>query len=293
MRQPSRLHLAVLLAPAIAVLAGLFAGGLALAAAQSLGYFPPLGAPGFTLAHYRALLADREFWASVRLTLGVASAATILSSAIGLALALSLRELAARSRKVALLLQIPLAIPHLAMAVTVIHLIAPSGWIARVGFALGLVSEPAAFPALINDRYGIGILLTYVLKEAPFITLMTLVALLRVGDEFEQVARTLGASSWQRFRHVTLPMAAPATVSAALLVFAYILGAVEVPFLLGRPFPALLPVVAQRRYQSLDLNDRPEAVALAVLLALFTALLVWLYARLARRLVGIEQPVIF
>jgi len=64
-------------------------------------------------------------------------------------------------------------------------------------------------------------------------------------------AATLGASAWQRFRYVTLPArVAPSVVSAALLVFAFIFGAFEVPYILGRPYPAMLGVVAQRRFLS-------------------------------------------
>ncbi len=288
-----RHRVALMLAPALAVIAGLFAGGLLLALTQSLGYFAPGGEQSFTLAHYRALLADAEFRAALRLTLALATVATIISAVAGLSLALALRELAPRSRWLNALLQVPLAVPHLAMAVALINVIAPSGLIARLAFALGLISVPADFPALINDRYGAGIMLAYILKETPFITLMTLALLARTGDEYEQVARTLGASAWQRLRHVTLPLVAPAVVSASLVVFAFIFGAFEVPFILGRPFPAMLSVVAQRRYLSVNLSERPDAVAVAVVISLITAGLVWLYLKLARLIVGVERPSIF
>jgi putative spermidine/putrescine transport system permease protein len=286
-------HVALLLAPALAAVGALFAGGLALAAAESLGYFAPLGEQAFTLAHYRALLSDAEFRASLWLTLALATAATALSAGAGLALALALREASRRSALVGALLQVPLAVPHLSMAVALVNVIAPSGLVARLLFALGFIAQPADFPALVNDRYGVGIVLAYVLKETPFVALMTLAALARVGNEYEEVARTLGASAWQRLRHVTLPLAAPAAVSASLVVFAFIFGAFEVPFILGRPYPAMLSVVAQRRYMSVNLAERPEAVAIAVVIALITALLVWLYLRLARVLVGVERPTIF
>lgn len=289
----SRLRLTLMLAPALSVMVGLFAGGLLLALVQSLGYFAPSGERSFTLAHYHALLSDAEFRASLRLTLGLATVATIISAVAGLSLSLALRELAQRSRMLNALLQIPLAVPHLAMAVALINVIAPSGLIARLAFALGLISVPADFPALINDRYGVGIMLAYVLKETPFIAIMTLALLARTGNEYEQVARTLGASLWQRLRYVTLPLVAPAVVSASLVVFAFIFGAFEVPFILGRPYPAMLSVVAQRRYLSVNLNERPDAVAVAVVISLITALLVWLYLKLARLIVGVERPSIF
>jgi putative spermidine/putrescine transport system permease protein len=281
-----------MLAPALAVIGGLFAGGLALAAVQSLGYFAPAGENAFTLRYYMALGGDQEIYASLWLTLKLATAATVISAVAGLALALGLREVARRSRTINLLLQIPLAVPHLSMAGALITMIAPSGLLARVAYGFGFIRQPADFPAMINDRYGAGIALAYILKEAPFIALMTLALLARLGDEYEQAARVLGASAWQRFRRVTLPLVAPAVVSSSLMVFAFIFGAFEVPFILGRPFPAMISVVAQQRYLDVNLAVRPGAVALAVVSAALTATLAWAYLRLTRALIGLERPFI-
>jgi putative spermidine/putrescine transport system permease protein len=291
MKLSSKFTVILLMAPALLVIGLLFAGGLVIAMAQSLGYFAPVEEGGFTLAHYSLLWSDREFRMSLAVTLMIATAATIISAAAGLAIALALRGLVVRYRSLNFWLQVPLAVPHLVMAVALINVIAPSGLIARLVYAAGLIDEPADFPALINDRYGVGIIMAYVLKETPFVATMTLALLLRLGDE--ALARTLGASAWQRLRYVTLPLVAPAAVSAALVVFAFIFGAFEVPYLLGRPYPAMISVVAQRRYLDVNLAERPGAIAVAVVISAITAALVWLYLRLARRLAGTEKPLIF
>ena len=282
----------LMLSPALAVIGVLFAGGLALAAANSLGYFAPTGENALTLRHYVSLIDDREVYASLWLTLKLATIATAISAVAGLALALGVREASKRSRAINLLLQIPLSLPHLAMAGALITVIAPSGLLSRVGYALGFIQQPADFPALINDRYGAGIVLAYSLKESPFIALMTLALLARLGDEYEQAARMLGASPWQRFRNVTLPLVSPAVVSSSLIVFAFIFGAFEIPFILGRPFPAMVSVVAQQRYLDVNLAVRPGAIALAVVSTLLTGLLAWAYLRLTRSLIGLERPFI-
>jgi putative spermidine/putrescine transport system permease protein len=285
-------HRWLMLSPALLVISVLFAGGLMLAAAQSLGYFALAGESALTLRHYAELGNDREIYASLWLTLKLATIATVISAVGGLALALGLREAARRSRAINVLLQIPLSMPHLAMAGALITVIAPSGLLARAAYALGFIQQPADFPALINDRYGFGIVLAYVLKEVPFIALMTLALLARLGDEYEQAARVLGASAWQRFRYVTLPLIAPAVVSSSLMVVAFILGAFEVPYILGRPYPAMLSVVAQQRYLDVNLAARPGAIALAMLSTLLTAALAWAYLRLTRALLGLERPFI-
>lgn|SRR5262245_4893164 len=289
----TQIRIWMMLLPALTVIGGLFAGGLVLVCLQSLGYFPPAGEDAFTLDHYRRLVFDQEFRASLWLTFVLTSVATIISAVLGFALALALREWALHSSILNTMLQVPLAVPHLAMAVVLINLIGPSGLIARIAYALRIGSAPADFPALIGDGYGLGIIIAYVIKETPFIALMALAVMLRLGDEYEQVARTLGASTWQRLRYVTLPMVAPAVVSASLVVFAFIFGAFETPFILGRPYPAMLAVVAQRRFTSANLAERPDAIAVTVVIMFISILLVWVYQRVARILVGIDRPAIF
>ena len=292
-RRSVHLRIALMIAPALLVVGVLFVGGLGIAIRQSIGYFPLIGEDDFTSAHYRVLFDDLEFHKSLALTFLLASASTAISSLAGLALALALRDIARCNRLLNALLQVPIGIPHLVMAVALLHLITPSGLIARTAYAAGLVKVPLDFPVVVNDRYGFGIIIAYVLKETPFIALMVLGLLVRLGDEYHCVARTLGASSWQRLRYVTLPMAAPAVASGALVVFAFAFGAFEIPYLLGRTYPAMLSVVAQRHFMSPDLTERPEAIAIAIVIATITCLLVWLYMRLARTLMGVEKPMIF
>ncbi len=264
-----------------------------MAIGQSLGYFSPTGESGPTFRHYLAIAIDREFWNSLRVTLLFGGLATFLAAAGGMLLALVLRRLAMRQRLVGLLIQIPLAVPHLSTAIVLIYLLSPSGLAARGLHWIGVIGAPDDFPLLINDRAGIGIVLAYLLKELPFVTIMILTLLSRIGEDLEEVARTLGATAWQRFRHVTLPMIAPAALSSSLLVFAFIIGAFETPYLLGRTYPAMLSVVAQRRYMDPDLTMRPGAIAMAVLLSVLTTGLVWLYLKLAQRWSGIERPLFF
>jgi len=281
----------IMVTPAFCLLGGLFAGGGLLALAESLGWGGTHG--GVTFEHYRGVWRDREVLDSLGLTLGVAMMATIVSTGVGGAVALALRGLAARSRGLNTLIQIPLAIPHLTMAIVLLWVIAPSGLLARLLLQLGWIEGASEMPILVQDRYGAGIFLTYCLKEIPFVTLMVLTVLLRLGGGYEELAQTLGASRWQRLRYVTLPLIAPAALSASLMVFAYLLGAFEVPYLLGRPYPAMLSVVAQRRYQSIDLADRPGGIALAVLLSWLTGLVLLGWIRLSQRWLGSARPLFF
>ena len=67
-------------------------------------------------------------------------------------------------------------------------------------------------------------------------------------------------------------------------MFAFAAGSYEVPYLLGRPYPATLPVVALQGYAATDLTARPEAMAVAVLIAVTTSVVVAGYLALTARL---------
>jgi putative spermidine/putrescine transport system permease protein len=208
-----------------------------------------------------------ELWGAVGFTLWVALASTGLALATGVALAM---------RGARVLWEVPLAMPHLTMAVVVLHLLAPSGLVARVVYGWGWIGGPGEFPDVVQDRWGMGIILVYWLKETPFFAVMAMTVLRRLSGEYDAVAATLGAGRWQRFRYVTLPLLAPAMGPAALLVFGFVFASFDVPFLLGRTHPAMLSVVAQRYFVS----DREMALGISAAMGLFSAALAGLYVRL-------------
>ncbi|MDP9457385.1 MAG: ABC transporter permease subunit [Actinomycetota bacterium] len=280
----ARLKIPLLLAPALLVLGGLFAGGLYAALVQSFGYFPAIGMTEMSLDAYREVLGSREFLDSLLLTFYVAGISTILATVLAVLAALALRRSSGRISSV--VFQVPITVPHLVAAVGIALVVSQTGLGARLAASLDLIGEPADFPALLYDRYSVGIILTYVWKEVPFIALVVLAGLRGVAAELEDVARTLGANAWQRFWYVVFPVIAPGIVAASLIVFAFTFGAFEVPFLLGRSYPTILPVMAYDEYRSVNLSDRPAAMAINVLITLITALSAALYLRLSRRIGG-------
>lgn len=280
---PPGLRTALLLAPALVVVGGLFLGGLVLGVLQSLGYQPYLGSSGLTLAAYRGLLTDVEVRASLLLTFRLALLATVLSSVLGVAAALMLRRTGRGRRLATALFQANLPVPHLVGAAAMLLLLGQSGLLSRVLFAFGLVDAPAQAPALTGDAFGWAILAEYVWKETPFIGVVVLAALSGGVAELESAARTLGAGAWQRFRFVTLPLITPAVLTTSIIVFAFSFGSYEVPLLLGQPFPATLPVVAYQAYADTDLASRPRAMAIAVLIAVLVTLVVLVYSALVER----------
>ncbi len=277
-----RLKIALLLAPAMLVIGVLFAGGLVSAVVQSVGYMPAIGQTEINLDAYREVLSGGEFLDSFLLTVYVAGVSTAVSTVLAVLAAMTLRR--SSGRVSAVVFQLPITIPHLLAAVGIALVVSQTGLGARLAAALGLIGEPKEFPALLYDRYSVGIILTYVWKEVPFVALVVLAALRGVAGELEDVARTLGASSWQRFWYVVFPVISPGVVAASLLVFAFTFGAFEVPYLLGKTYPTMLPVMAYNEYRDIELSARPLAMAINVLISFITAIFAALYLRLAKDL---------
>lgn len=281
---PRTLRIALLLSPAAVVVGVFFLGGVAQAIAQSFGYQPFLPGYHWSADAYRAVWHDPAVRASLFVTLRVAVLSSGIAAVLGVGAALLLRLVGRGRRWVTGLFQVNLAVPHLVGALCMILLLSQSGVLSRLSHSVGLSGAPATFPELTGDRFGWGIIAEYVWKETPFVGVIALAALSRGVDELENTARTLGASPWQRLRHVTLPLLTPPVAAASVLVFAFAAGSYEVPFLLGRPFPATLPVVALQDFRDTDLTVRPQAMAVAVLITLITALLVGAYLALTSRL---------
>lgn len=279
---PDRLKTALMLAPALTVIGVLFFGGLAVGLMRSLDAASPglSGGPG--AGAYRAVLADPDFLASFALTFHIAFTSTALSAAVAVAAALLLRRSVPGRAVIGFLFQLNLTVPHVVGAIGILYLFGQSGSFARLAHAAGLIERPADFPELLFDARAIGIILTYVWKEVPFIGLVVLAQMRALGTDYEAVARSLGAGRWQAFRHVLLPMILPGLLAASAIVFAFAFGAYEIPALLGASHPQALPVLVWRGFTDVDLAARPQAMAMAMVIAGLSGALIWLYLRAVR-----------
>ena len=269
-----------LLGPALAVVLFLFGGGLFIGFLQAMGYQAEAGLSSLTLQHFTAIVTNPDFKLGLLLTFYIAITSTIIAAVISVCLALLIHRLAANSRIVHFILQVPLAAPHLVIGISMIFLIAPSGLVSRLSSLLFGHDMQSIFPVLINDTCSVGIILVYIWKEIPFITFMLLAVLKNVGDELLEVGATLNASPMQRFRFITLPIIGPSLSAASCIVFAFTFGAFEIPYLLGQTYPLALPVWAYKNYSDIDLLARPEGIGIGLLIAVTVICSVLLAERL-------------
>jgi putative spermidine/putrescine transport system permease protein len=283
-KMPRRFWIVIKLLPATAVLVLLFVWPLVAALLQSFGYAPLYGLNTFPdFSHYQKLLTGQTFWQSLGLSFYYALVPTFLGTILSIFLALLLRKKFRGKRFFSYLYKLPLVLPYLLAASLAVLFLSNGGLVARVCYALGLIDSTGQFPRLLYSQWGWGVIAVYVWKQVPFTALVVSSVLTLQPKEHEEIAVTFGASTWQMFRHVTLPHILPGVVSATLIVFAFNFGSFEVPFLLGSGFPNTLSVMAWRTFDNADYSGRLEALAIIMTLSLVSSLLLFSYLFLYRR----------
>ena len=277
----------IMLAPTMAIIVILFIGGLTYGTLVSLGWQPIIGRTEISLQAYVNIMFSEQysriFWQGLLLTIWVSFASTFLSAALALATALLLRRSFFGKRFATFLYQLNLPVPHVVAAIGILFLFSQSGLISRTGAQIGIYGMPSDFPVLVRDKFGIGIILSFVWKEVPFVGVIVLAVLQSLGVDYEDLARSLGANRWQRFRYVILPLVMPGLLSGSILVFAFTFGSYEVPAILGVRFPRTLTVTAVRFFRNPDLNSRTEGMAISIIISIIVLVLVLGYMWLSRR----------
>jgi len=140
--------------------------GLAATLMPAFGYLPALGGTAFSLAPWRELLAWPGMRGGLILTTTTGVAATILSLASAVAMAVLARR-ARWLRAVQAWMPPVLATPHSALAIGFAFLAAPNGWVARVvsPWLTGWRTPPDI--ASVQDPWGVALVLGLWLKETP------------------------------------------------------------------------------------------------------------------------------
>lgn len=214
-----RIPLGVL--PALIILATLSLGALAGTISTSLRPDAILGG-SYGFAAWDRLLTDSTFWSSVLFTLRTAVIATLLSALLAIPFA-KLLSSADTPGHIRFLASVPIPIPHLVFASLMVSWLGPGGLLDRAGFSSGVVA----------DDFGLGIILTYVVKETPFLTLLILATSGRDIARREEVARTLGLGRLDRWRAAYLPSITKPLLLGSLLIAAFVVNSTEVPAVIG------------------------------------------------------------
>jgi len=241
------------------------------------GFFPALGGTGLSWQPMRDALATPGLATAITLTLGIALATTALALATSFAVLATFPGTRAR-RWIGRVCGPIIAVPPSAIAIGILFLLAPSGWLMRlISPWLTGFDRPPAF-ALVPDPYGGALVFALLAKEIPFLLLVSLAALSALpARRLIDTGRSLGygrAATWIYlvlplvYRRIRLPL-------AAVMIFA--LSVIDMPRLLGPSLPPPLAILAVEGFEHAELARRLPAAFLACLQIGVTllALLVW------------------
>lgn len=256
--------------PALLVVVVLFGGALLGAARTSVA--PVLGGP-VTLDAWRRVLSDERFAAAAGFTVALAVVTTVAA----IALALPLAWLVRRRRHRRLAITLPVLAPHLLVATLVVLWLGPGGLADRLVDGL---------PVLVRDRLGVGIVVTYLVKEVPFLALLAWTVWDERVDARVEMAATLGLGPLGRVRHVVWPATRAPLLLGGSLVAAFVLGSLPVPLLVGPTSPPTLPVHALQATRIDGVTGRADAAVVLLLTAAAATVVAALVGLVVRRLDG-------
>jgi len=215
-------------------------------------------------------LSFDEFWGAVwteraRAAYLLTFGSSLIAASINLVLGLLIAWVLVRyefpgKRVVDSLIDLPLALPTAVGGLVYANLYVPTGWLGQYLVPVGI---EAAY-----SRLAIVLVLTFI--GLPFAVRTVQAVLEQVDVEPEEAAASLGATRWQVFRRVILPLLYPALITGFALTFARCLGEYgSVVFVSGnKPFDTeIAPVLIVARLEEFAYG---EATAIAVVLLMIS-----------------------
>lgn len=253
-----------LVAPALLVVGLFFVLPLALSA---VGAFRAADG-AFTLAHFDKALD--LYGRDLVFTIAIVALSTVLIALVAIAIAgyLTLGE---QPRAVALLRWLyrwPLFIPFVVAGQIMRTFLAKNGMLNHVLIGTGVI-DPISAQSMLDWR---GIVIAFVWKQAPFVTLLLAGAMASLAREHIEAARNLGASRLRLLFDIVLPQVRGTLLVGLVLSFVTMLSVLSVPLMINPNSPTMITVdVAYRINTFADYAVANALCLLSLLLAAFGA----------------------
>ena len=215
------------MAPALILLAVLLAVPTVLTVVYSLHDVPASGSssgPFVGIENFTIIFSSPVFWRSAQVTLTFAIGFVVLSTVIGLAMAMLLNQRFIGRGLARALLIIPWATPWLVIGILWKWFADGSvGGLNAVLMMLGLTSDYHPFLSDPNTALPITVLAA-VWRQASFAGILLLAGLQTLPEELNEAAQLDGANWWQRFSNITLPWLRPVliTVTVFNVIYAFL-----------------------------------------------------------------------
>lgn len=214
---------------------------------------------GFSTQWYGALFRNQGVIEALRVSIWVGVWSTIISTILGTMTALAMERFRFKGRvSFDAILYLPIIIPDIVMALSTL-----------LFFVVAGVSL---------SRYTV--LISHVAFNIAFVAIVVRARLADMDVNLEEAAADLGASEWQVFRWVTLPLLTPGIIAGALLAFTLSLDDFVITFFVSGPGSTTLPV---RVYSMIRFGLTPEVNAVSTLMFVGSTVLVVISLLIQRR----------
>jgi multiple sugar transport system permease protein len=237
----------------------------------------PLG-----LRNYTTALQDPAFWSAFRNTFVFTACSVALELVLGLAMALAMHGAFRGRGLLRAVVLVPWAVLTVVTAITWRTIFDPDlGFVNSIVRALHLPGGETVWLGQQPEAM-IVLILADVWKTAPFMALLILAGLQVIPADLYEAARVDGATAWQRFAKITLPLLRPAIVVALIFRTLDALRVFDLPFVLTKG-AAGTNTLSLQAYEQLSEN---RLIGLGSALSMLTFVIVMLVSFLYIRLLG-------
>ena len=222
-----------------------------------------------------------DIWTPVSLTLTLATINTLILILFGTPIGWWLARSQSRYRElVGAVVSMPLVLPPTVLGFYLLIALGPSGpggWIA--GFWGGRTLA-FSFTGLVIGSF---------FYSLPFMVQPLRNGFAAIGNDALEVASSLGASNWQRFWRVALPLARPGYITGAVMTFAHTVGEFGVVLMIGGNIPGQTKVIAIALYDYVERLQWGEAHVIALGMVTFAFIVIAVTLTIDRR-INVPMP---
>lgn len=225
---------------------------------------------------YATVLGDGSFWSIAAWTVQVWVTVVVLVFLVGVPAAYFLsRHVASPRLQTALLMLavLPFWVSYVTRIITWIPLFGNQGVLNQELMRLGVIDEPSS--ALLYNATAMIVAMTSL--YVVFVVGPTYFALSRIDDDVIAASRMAGATPWQTFWRVEIPLAKPGMVAGAFFATVFMLGDFATEQIVGGGNNPMLAGLAVRYSGTLQW---PTAAAVSTMLLVLALLLIWMLTRI-------------
>ena len=210
---------------------------------------------GFTLHWYRTLFSDEQMFRAAANSLLIACISSAVATVLGTMAGIAIHRY--KPRLLPILVITPVAMPEILLGVSLLLF-----FIQVLNLTLGMVS----------------VVIAHITFSIGFVAIVVRARLAGMDEALFEAARDLGATPWQTFRLITLPLIMPGVIAGALMAFTLSIDDFVITFFTAGVGVSTLPL---QIYSMIKIAVTPEVNAVSTLLMLLTLTMIALAARFA------------